>query len=80
MICACKDGCKPNAMERVPIAEAQPVGFALVRRDSANHASMFLPCKRPKVERALAASSVLAAFGCKGTKYSANKNQFPSKN
>ena len=45
--------CKPNAMERVPIAEAQPVGFAIVRRDSANHASML----------ALAASSVLAAFG-----------------
>jgi len=61
--------CKPNAMERVPIAEAQPVGFALVRRDSANHASML----------ALAASSVLAAFGCKGTKYSANKIQFPRK-
>jgi hypothetical protein len=44
--------CKPNAMELAPIAEAQPVGFAFVQRDSANHASML----------ALAASSVLARF------------------
>jgi hypothetical protein len=39
-------------MKFASIAEAQPVGFALVRRDSANHASML----------ALAALSVLAAF------------------
>jgi hypothetical protein len=39
-------------MKLAPIAEAQPVGFAFVRRDSANHASML----------ALAASSVLARF------------------
>ena len=41
------------------IAEAQPVGFALVRRDSANHASML----------ALAASSVLAQILCKVTNF-----------
>ena len=44
--------CKPRAKELVHFAEAPPVGFALVRHDSANHASML----------ALAALSVLARF------------------
>ena len=39
-------------MKLALIAEAQPVGVALVRRDSAYHASML----------ALAASSILAVF------------------
>ena len=49
-------------MKVTSIAEAQPVGFAFVRRDSADHASMFLDEPSGKAERNLAALSVLAAF------------------
>ena len=56
-------------MKLVSIDEAQPVGFALVRHDSANHASML----------ALAALSVLAVFDCKDTNYFRNSNIFPQK-
>ncbi len=55
-----RNGARSNSLTKVRvwrcIAEAPPVGFALVRRDSANHASML----------ALAALSVLAPFS--GTK------------
>jgi len=55
-------------MKLASIAEAQPVGFALVRRDSANHASML----------ALAALSVLAAFRLQRYNFFLNRARFPS--